>query len=98
MHDIKDAIVWIAGIGVPIMVVWQTRLGTMVRKVLYMLENPIAHGFGTEGMAQRHDDAIELAHRQLRATKELIHYTRYVAKNSNGGGEPPPYVGDPSEN
>ena len=67
----------------------------MLRRLITMHEKPDAFGFGTGGMREEQDKANDLAKSQLRATQELIYYTKYLAKSSNGGTEPPPYVSDP---
>ena len=88
-------ILWLAGIGVPIMILSQWRLGTMIRRLITMHEQPDAYGFGTGGIREQQTKIVDIAKSQLRATQELIYYTKWAAKNSNGGTEPPPYVGNP---
>ena len=93
--EIHELFAWISGLVIPILVVACFTTIKILRRIVYMLENPKSHGFGTDGMHELHGEVIQLAQAQLRATRELIHYTRYLAKTSNGGHDPPPYVSDP---
>lgn len=93
--EAHELLAWLSGIIVPILLVAWIATNRLLRRIVDMLENPQVHGFGTDGMHELHGEVIKLAEAQLRATRELIHYTKYLAKSSNGGHEPPPYVSDP---